>query len=297
MDRLDDYRAFVAIVDKGSLTAAARRLGRSLQAVSRALAGLEDEVGVELIRRTTRRSAPTEAGRAFYARIKAALAEIGDAKREAAGRRAEPAGLLRLTASSAFAPLYVVPAVAAFLAAHPRVEIELEVSDRYVDLIAEGIDVAVRIGALPDSSLKARRLADLRRVCFASPAYLARHGRPRRPEDLARHQCIVRTAALDGEAWPFTVDSRTRTVRVAGRFRASAAAAANAAAACGLGIGQAPLWQVRPLVDRGEVELILTRFEPPPLPVHAVWAEPRLPSAKVRAFVDLLAARFKRERL
>jgi DNA-binding transcriptional LysR family regulator len=297
VDRLDDFRAFLAVVDKGSLTGAARHLGRSLQSVSRALAALEQDVGVELVRRTTRRSAPTEAGLAFYGRITAALAEITEAKLEAGGRRAEPSGRLRLTASSAFAPLYVVPAVADFLAKYPNVEVELEVSDRYVDLITEGIDLAVRIGALPDSSLKARRLADLRRVCFAAPKYLARHGRPKRPEELARHQCIVRTAALEGDAWPFSIDSGLRTVRVAGRFRASGAAAANEAAVSGLGIANAPLWQVRDLVDRGSVELILTRFEPPPIPVHAVWAETRLPAAKVKAFVDLLAARMKRERL
>jgi len=285
------------VVDKGSLTAAARQLGRSLQSVSRALAALERDVGVELVRRTTRRSAPTEAGLAFYARIKAALADIAAAKLEAAERRAEPSGLLRLTASSAFAPLYVVPAVAAYLAAYTKVEVEIEVSDRYVDLIDERIDVAVRIGALADSSLKARRLAALRRVCFAAPGYLARHGRPKRPEDLARHQCIVRTAALDGDAWPFTVDDKTRTVRVSGRFRASGAAAANEAAALGLGIANAPLWQVRTLVDDGRVELVLTRFEPPPVPVHALWAETRLPSAKVKAFVDLLAVRIRRARL
>ncbi|MGH6977577.1 MAG: LysR family transcriptional regulator, partial [Stellaceae bacterium] len=181
MDRIDDYRTFVAIVDRGSLTAAARELSRSLQSVSRSLASLERSVGVELLRRTTRRSAPTEAGLAFYARVKEALAEIVAARLEAAGRRAEPSGRLRVTASSAFASLYVVPAVAAFLAAHPRVEVELDVSDRYVDLIAEGIDLAVRIGPLPNSTLKARRLANLRRVCFAAPTYLARHGRPRRP--------------------------------------------------------------------------------------------------------------------
>lgn len=285
------------MVDKGSLTAAARQLGRSLQSVSRALAALERDVGVELVRRTTRRSAPTEAGLAFYARIKAALADIAAAKLEAAERRAEPSGLLRLTASSAFAPLYVVPTVAAYLAAYTKVEVEIEVSDRYVDLIDERIDVAVRIGALADSSLKARRLAALRRVCFAAPGYLARHGRPKRPEDLARHQCIVRTAALDGDAWPFTVDDKTRTVRVSGRFRASGAAAANEAAALGLGIANAPLWQVRTLVDDGRVELVLTRFEPPPVPVHALWAETRLPSAKVKAFVDLLAVRIRRARL
>jgi len=295
--RIEDLEAFLAVVEKGSLTAAARRLGRSLQSVSRSLAALEQDIGVELVRRTTRRSSPTEAGLAFYRRVAAALAELDVARQEAAKRRSEASGLLRVTASSAFAPLYLVPAMAAFLDAHPQLEIELDVSDCYVDLVAEGFDLAVRIGAMPDSRLKARRLADLRQVYFAAPDYLAKHGRPRRPEDLLRHQCVVRTAARDGNVWPFTVDGRRRTVKVSGRFRASGAAAANEAVVRGLGIGHAPLWQVRSLVDRGSLELILTRFEPPPVPVHAVWPPTRMLAAKTQWFVDFLVKRLKAERL
>jgi DNA-binding transcriptional LysR family regulator len=297
MDRIEDFRAFVAIVDQGSLTAAANQLGRSLQSVSRSLAALERELGIELVRRTTRRSNPTDAGLAFYRRLGAALAEIENAKLETANRRAEATGLLRITASSAFAPLYIVPALPDFLAAHPRVEIELDLSDGYVDLIGEGFDLAVRIGDLPDSSLKARLLANSRRVLFAAPSYLAEHGRPRRPEDLKHHQCIVRSAARDRNAWPFKVDGRIRTVKVAGRFRSSGALAANEAAARGLGIATAPLWQVRALVDQGAVELILTRFEPPPVSIHAVWPATRLLPARTQLFVEFLTAELKRQRL
>jgi DNA-binding transcriptional LysR family regulator len=297
MDRIEDYAAFVAVVDSGSLTGAARRLGRSLQSVSRSLAALEREVGVELVRRTTRRSSPTEAGLALHRRLKAALAEIADAKLEVANRRSEPSGLLRVSASTTFAPLYVVPAVAAFLDSHPQLEIELELSDGFVDLVEGGFDLAVRIGEMPSSTLTAKRLADSRRVAFAAPAYFARHGRPKRPDQLSRHQCIVRTAAREGDAWAFTVDGRVKTLKVAGRFRASGAAAANEGAVRGLGIATAPLWQVRKLVDEGLVELTLTRFEPPPVPIHAVWPATRLPPAKTRLFVDFLAARLKAERL
>jgi DNA-binding transcriptional LysR family regulator len=297
LDRIEDFQAFVAIVDKGSLTAAANQLGRSLQSVSRSLAALEREIGVALIQRTTRRSNPTDAGLAFYRRLAAALAEIEAAKRETANRRAEATGLLRITASSAFAPLYLVPALPDFLKAHPRVEVELDLSDSYVDLVGEGLDLAVRIGELPDSSLKARLLAHSRRVLFAAPSYLAAYGRPRRPEDLKHHQCIVRTAARDGNAWPFKIDGRFRSVKVAGRFRSSGALAVNEAAARGLGIATAPLWQVRPLVDRGAVELILTRYEPPPVSLHAVWPATRVLPARTQLFVDFLAARLKGERL
>jgi DNA-binding transcriptional LysR family regulator len=297
LDRIAHYQAFVAVVEKGSLTAAARGLGRSLQSVSRSLAAVERELGVELVRRTTRRSRPTDAGLALYRRLSAALAEIDAAKEETANRQWEPSGFLRITSSTAFAPLYIVPAAGAFLAAHPKVGIELGVSDRYVDLVSEAFDLAVRIGELPDSSLKAKRLANLRRVVFAAPDYFAKHGRPRRPHELVNHECIVRTAARQGNAWPFQVDGRRQTVRVAGRFRTSGAVAANEAAAQGLGIGNAPLWQVRPLVDRGAVELALTRFEPPPVPIHAVWPATKVLAAKTQLFIDLLTAHLKAERL
>src|SRR5262249_4850902 len=166
VDRLEDLQAFVAIIDKGSLTAAARHLGRSLQSVSRSLAAVERETGVELLRRTTRRSAATEAGLAFHRRVGAALVEIEAAKAEAAKGRSEPAGLVRMTASTAFAPLYVVPALRAFLADYAKIEVELDLSDGYVDLVGEGFDVAIRIGELPSSNLRTHRLADLRRVVF-----------------------------------------------------------------------------------------------------------------------------------
>ena len=224
--------------------------------MSRSLAVLERDLGVELVRRTTRRSNPTDAGLAFYQRLSAALAEIDAAKVATSNRRVEATGVLRIAGSTGFTPLYVVPALPEFLAAHPGVEVELELSDRYIDLVGEGFDLAIRVGQMPDSALKARLLADSRRVVFAAPSYLATHGHPRNPEDLARHQCIVRTSARDGNAWPFKMNGRSRTVKVAGRFRTSGAVAANAAAAAGLGIASGPLWQVRSLLDRGAVELL-----------------------------------------
>jgi DNA-binding transcriptional LysR family regulator len=295
--RIEDFQTFVAIVEKGSLTAAARQLGRSLQSVSRSMAALEKEVGVELVRRTTRQCMPSEAGQAFYRRLSAALGEIEAARREAANHKSEPSGLLRITSSTAFSPLYLVPAAAAFLERHPGVEIELDLSDAYANLVGERFDFAIRIGALPDSTLKARRLANLRRVVFAARRYLDEHGRPECPDDLLHHQCIVRTAARDGNAWPFVVDGRPKTIKVGGRFRASGALAANEAALLGMGLANAPLWQVRSLVDCGEVELVLTRFEPAPTPLHAVWPGTPTPPAKTQLFIDFLAARLKEQQL
>jgi DNA-binding transcriptional LysR family regulator len=297
MDRIQDYQAFVAIVEKGGLTAAAKQLRRSLQSVSRSLAALEREVGVELIRRTTRRSAPTDAGLAFYRRLSVALGEIEAAKLETSTRRAEAVGILRVAGSTAFAPLYVVPALPVFLKDHPKVEVELDLSDGYVDLVGESYDLAIRIGELPDSNLTVRRLANSRRVVFAAPSYFARHGRPRRPEDLAHHQCIVRTAARDANAWPFRIDGRTKAVKVSGSFRTNSALAANEGAVQGLGIASAPLWQVRSLVDRGAVELIFARFEPSPIPIQAVWPTTRVQQAKTHLFVNFLAARLKNQQL
>lgn len=295
MNRIEDYQAFTAVIEKRSLTAAARRLGRSLQSVSRSLAALDHDVGVELIRRTTRRSNPTDAGLAFYRRLSAALAEIEAAKLETSNRRAEATGLLRIAGSTGFSPLYIVPALPEFLAAHPAVEVELELSDRFIDIIGEGYDLAIRIGELPDSALKARRLAYSRRVVFAAPSYLAKHGRPRSPEDLARHECIVRTATRGGNAWPFNVNGRLKTVKVAGRLQTSGAAAANMAAALGLGIAFGPLWQVKSLIDRGEVELILRRFEPSSIPINAVWPATKVLLARTQLFVEFLAARLRKE--
>lgn len=297
LDRLNDIEAFLAIVEKGSQAAAARHLGRSLQSINRSLTTLEQGISVELVRRTTRQSSPTEAGLAFYSRVKPAFVEIGEARLEAAARRSEPSGLLRIGAPVLFAPAYVAPAACDFMERYPAIEIELNVSDRQVDLFEEGLDLAVRIREMPDSTLKTRRLGELRLVVFGAPAYFARHGRPMHPDDLVRHQCILRTTDRNAEPWPFRVDGRRKSVRVSGRFRTDATAATHVAVARGLGIGMTPLWQIRNLIDQGIVELVLEDFEAAKAPVHAVWPSAKIPLAKTRLFTDFLAARLKSERL
>lgn len=297
MDRLDHLATFVAVVDEGGQTAAARHLGRSLQVVNRSLMTLERSVGVELVRRTTRQSSPTEAGLAFYRRIKPALADIADAKQEAANKRADLAGLIRIGAPVQFAAMHVAPAVCDFIERHPRVKVELRPSDREVDLIDDGLDVAVRIRHLADSTLKIRRLGELRVVAFGAPAYFASNGRPQHPRDLTRHECVVRVADGYPEPWPFRIGGERRLVRVDGRFRTDSVAATVAVVLRGLGLGLAPLWQIRGLLDQGLIDVILEEFEVPKLPIHAVFAPTRMPVAKTRALIDVLADRLRNERL
>lgn len=290
MSRIDDFEAFVAVVEQGSLTAAARRLNRSLQAISRSLAALEESVGVELVHRTTRRSMPSEAGTAFFHRVKPAIDELNEAKLQAANQHSEPSGILRVSAPVLFGPDFLVPVIADYMRKYPRVEVDLQLSDDFVDLGAVGFDLAIRIGNLPDSSLVAKRLGALRRVVFGAPSYFGQHGRPAHPFELSAHSCIVRTVDERPGEWMFQIDGKPRAVKVAGAFRSNLMTSIYAAAIQGLGLGYSPLWQIRHLVDDGRVELVLTEFEPAPVPIHALWPEGRSSAAKVRLFLDMLGA-------
>jgi DNA-binding transcriptional LysR family regulator len=293
MHRLEDLDAFIAVVEEGSLSAAARRLHRSLQSVSRSLAALERSIGAQLIRRTTRQSSQTEAGARFYSRVRPALSEITDAALEVTNQRSEPAGTLRITASALFAPTYLLPTVAEFMHRYSEVEIELTLTERIVDLVEENVDLAIRVGDLPDSGLKARRLGAIRRVVCGAPDYFARHGRPTHPEELTRHQCITRKLETKTEAWPFVIDGTPRTIRVTGKLRTDNTAVTSAAASLGLGVGFAPLWLVRDLVERGELEVILADFETPLVPINAVSVATKVPLPAARLFTDFLAQRLK----
>lgn len=297
MSRIEDLEAFLAIVEQGSLTAAAKRLGRPLQTVSRSLAMLEADLGVELVHRTTRRSMPSEAGQSFYRRIKPAVEEIHEAREEAAQRRSEPSGVLRLGAPALFAPRFLMPVIAEYMARYPRVEVDLDLADAFVDFAGSGLDMVVRIGELADSGLTGKRLGALRRVVFGAPSYFARFGRPAHPLELARHNCITRTVDERPGGWMFTIDGRPRAVKVSGTFRTNAMNAIYAAVEAGLGLGYSPLWQIKHLIDEGKVEIVLEAFEPAPVPIHALWLEGRSPSAKIRRFLDLLGEQLKLDRL
>ena len=297
MASLDDYAVLLAIVERGNLTAAAKHLGRSLQAVSRALSSLEQELGAPLIQRTTRRSRPTDAGLVFAERVRAALADLELARLELQERHGQVAGRLRVAGPVHFGPTYLTPIVAAFIERYPDIEAELVLSDGYADLLAEGIDVAVRLGTMPDSRLMTRRLGALRQVIFGAPGYFAAHGRPIVPADLRGHACIIRTTAQSPETWSFERGGQAERIEVAGRFRSSSPAACNEAAALGLGIAMAPLWQMRTLLDQGRVELVLTDHEPRLVPMQLVWPAGEALPLRSRLFIDFVAARIAAERL
>ncbi|GLQ96932.1 LysR family transcriptional regulator [Dyella mobilis] len=297
MASLDDYRVFIAVVEQGNLSAAARHLHKSLQAVSRALGALESELGVELIRRTTRRAQPTEGGLAFHARIRTALADIDLARSELASHGGRIDGLLRIGGSTLFSAPHLVPVIAAFMERYPDVAVELVVADRHADLQREKLDAVVRIGDLPDSRLHARQLGVLKQVTVGAPGYFAKHGRPGQPADLRKHACIVRQATHAAQRWEYQRGARLQAVEVRGAFSTDNAAACNAAAVAGLGIATSALWQVRSLIELGRLETVLDDWQLPVLPVHIVWPPSKQLPARTRAFIDFVAARLAAESL
>jgi DNA-binding transcriptional LysR family regulator len=294
-DRLAQIEAFTAIVDGGSFTAAAERLGLSRAAVSKQLMALEDRLAARLLNRTTRRSSLTEVGAAYYERCRQLLADLDDAEREAGRTGTRPRGLLRVNAPMTFGTMHLAPALPGLLAAWPELSVDLTLNDRTVDLIEEGFDVAVRIGQLADSSLIARRLAPCRLVCCAAPEYLRAHGEPRHPHDLAGHECLLYSYTAGRDGWEFGGAGGPRTVRVKGRLRANNGEALLAAAAAGLGIALSPTFMVSDELSAGRLVPILRDFPVPERGIHAVWAPGRHLSGKIRAFVDFLAARFAPE--
>jgi DNA-binding transcriptional LysR family regulator len=292
MDRFDALDAFLAIAEAGGLAAAGRRLGRSPPAMSRALAELEASLGVRLAERSTRRFALTEAGRRLAEQGRHAMTELEDALREAAGEGLEARGRLRLAAPLVFGRRHVAPVVAAFLDAHPAVSVDLVLSDAVVDLAEQGLDLAVRIGRLPDSTLRTRRLGTLRRILVASPAYLARRGTPEAPEELAGHDLVVFGPQAAPPVWRFAGgEGREVTLRPQARFAVNEAEAAVAAAAEGRGILQSLSYQAAEEVASGRLERILRAHEPPPIPVQLVFPAGRFMPARLRAFLDEAAPR------
>lgn len=298
MDALRELETLVAVVEEGSLTSAARRLGRSLQAVSRSLQMLEKSHGATLIVRTTRTCRASPAGVRFYQRVKGAFAELELARTELAEEAQQLAGRLRVNAPTLFGPAYVAPLAAEFLQRHPGLALSLELADDYRDPSESGADLTIRIGETPDSRLVARRLGTIRRVAFAAPSYLAQHGRPLRPQDLSSHACVLRTGLPNPSRWTFRSRQGDEiAVNVGGRFDSDQVAAVNAGVAAGMGIGLAAFWQIRDWLEAGQVELVLPDYEPAGLPLHALWLRTRKLPARTRLLIDFLAARLMNERL
>lgn len=284
MDKLRAMQVFVHIVEAGSLTGAAAVLGMSGPAVVRSLAALESAIGVRLLQRTTRRSSLSDEGREYYERCKRVLAAVDEADTSMSARRSEPHGRLRITAPATYGRMHVAPIVNAFIAKYPAVEVDLLLLDRVVDLIEEGLDAAVRIGELPDSTLVARALGETRRVVCAAPAYLRRAGIPKTPAELQAHRCIVFSGLAAANEWAF--GAKRQRVAVRPVLRTNQVDAALDACIRGLGCGQFLSYQVEAALREGRLKRLLKEYEPPPLPIHIVYPHAR-PSSNVRAFIDL----------
>jgi DNA-binding transcriptional LysR family regulator len=292
MDNLTGMAVFARVVDARSFTAAAAALGLSKSAVSKQVARLEDRLGARLLNRTTRRLSLTEVGAAFYERCARILAEVEDAELAVGRLQDAPRGTLRINAPMSFGQLHLAPAVADFLNGHPGLAIDLTLNDRIVDLVEEGYDVAIRISRLADSSLIARRLVPSRRVVCGSPAYFERHGVPRHPADLRRHNCLLYSYLPSAEEWQFVGPDGPAAVRVSGTLRANNGDALEAAMLTGLGVALQPTFIAGRDLQAGRLVAVMPDYVDESASVYAVYPHSRHLSAKVRAFIDFLAARF-----
>ncbi|MDG5494789.1 LysR family transcriptional regulator [Niveispirillum sp. BGYR6] len=295
MERLEDLRLFTLVAEGRSFTRAADRLGLSKSAASRRIGELETRLGARLFNRTTRHISLTQVGEGFYQRVSQILEALEEAERSVASQHAAPRGRLKLAAPMSFGIQHLSSAVAEFMERYPEVEVEMELSDRFVDLVDEGFDLAVRIGRLKDSSLVARRLCPVRAVLCASPGYLARRGTPQVPADLLQHDCLIYTNSSTPEQWSFRTEpgaEETRSIRVNGRLYANNGDALREAAVTGQGLVLLPTFIVGEALSRGRLVPVLDDYLLSQSAVHAVYPANRHLSPKVRAFVDFLASRF-----
>ena len=293
MDRLQAMTVFARVVEQGSFARAAERLAISSSACSRQVAELEAHLDTRLLNRTTRRLSLTESGQGFYERCVQLLADLEEAEQAAAQTAARPRGTLRITTSINFGVRHVSPAIGAFLAKYPEVRFDVSLSDRIVDLVEEGYDLAIRIGSAGGETVVARKLGEARMVACASPAYLTAHGTPRTPEDLARHACLTYEYMQLRNVWPFRgKDGCEHAVRVSGPLHSNNGDLLAAAAVAGVGIAYEPEFILGPDLKAGRLVPILSAYSSPLGPIYAVYPSRRYLSAKVRAFVDFLAERF-----
>lgn len=288
MDRYQAMTTFVRVVETGSFSAAARQLNVGQPAVSKMIAGLEGRLRVSLLIRSTHGLTPTEAGQRFYERAKAAIQEADEAELAARGAGAGLSGCLRVSAATTFARLHIVPLLPRFLERHPELEIDVILDDRVIDLVAEGIDVSLRMGALPDSSAVARKLATGGRSVLATPTYLARAGEPHGPADLAGHEAVIYSQLPN--AWSFTREGAETSVSVRGRVRVSAAEGLRAAVLADIGLTIASDWMFAPELAAGTVRRVLEDWALPPLDLWAVFPAGRMASAKARQFASFVEA-------
>jgi DNA-binding transcriptional LysR family regulator len=278
------------VVDAGSFSAAARRLHVGQPAVSKTIAQLEEKLGVRLLLRSTRGLTPTEAGLQYYERAKRSIEEANEAELLARGAGKGLTGKLRVGAAVTFTSLHVIPHLETFLAAHPDLQIDIVLDDRQIDLLEHGIDVALRMGSLGDSSMTARRLAQTRRVALATPAYLKAHGEPKTPAELARHQAVIYNPGGGPGIWHFRRGETEASVAVTGRIHVSAAEGVRAAVMADMGITVASEWMFSEEIRNGAVKILLDEWSLPAIDLWAVFPTGRMVSAKARAFADFVEA-------
>ena len=290
-DRIDQIRSFVRAAETGSFSAVARERGVGQPTISKQVAALEERLGVQLLSRTTRSVGLTEAGARYYEAVRESLEGFEAA--EVAARGGALAGRLRVGCAVAFGAVQIIPRLPAFFEAHPELSVDLVVSDAFLDPVEAGVDLAVRIGELRDSSLLARRVGTTRRVTVAAPGYLARRGRPRAPADLHDHDCVLFARSQLGVTWPYVTDEKPNPIEVSGRFTADASPGVLEGIRTGLGIGLLPLWLAGPDLAAGTLVRVLEDHEPPSLPIHLISPPRRYTPPKVRAFADYLSEAYR----
>ncbi|HEX7910108.1 MAG TPA: LysR family transcriptional regulator [Paraburkholderia sp.] len=285
MDRMAAMETFVAVVEAGSFSAAARRLNVGQPAVSKSIAQLEERIGTRLLLRSTRGLNTTDAGQHFYEHARVAIEEADEAEHAARQSSESLSGRLRVSAATTFARLHVMPALKRFLDQHPQLEIDVVLDDRNIDLLEEGMDVGLRMGSLDDSAMTARRIGRCPRYVVGTPAYFAEAGVPVTPADLSRHQAIVYSQRGGGESWSFSQSGKETAVVVSGRLRVSAAEGIRTAVLGNMGVAIASQWMFAPELADGSVRAVLTDWQLPPLDLWAVFPAGRLVTSRARAFV------------
>jgi DNA-binding transcriptional LysR family regulator len=294
MDRFENMRTFIRVVEAGTISAAADRLGVAKSAVSRRLKELEEHLGVELFHRTTRKMNLTDTGRAFYHQSVRILEDVLEAELATSQAHGTLKGSLKIALPSTFGIMHMGPAINEFLKAHPQIEFDLDFNDREVDLIQEGFDLAIRIANLPDSSLIARRLAPIQNVICASPSYLEQSGMPRTPDELVDHRCLVYSLLSDYEYWNLTdIEGKEIRTKIHPYLKASTGEFLRDAAAEGMGIIMVPSFIAYKEIESGALVPILEDYNPPQIDAYAIYPQTRHLSHRVRAFVDFLVKRFE----
>ena len=288
MDRLAAMETFVRVFETGSFSEAARQLRLGQPAISKSIAQLEERLGIKLLLRSTRGLTPTEAGEIFYQRAKRTIEEADEADVAARGAGSSLSGRLRVGAAPTFASLHVIPNLPEFLAAHPALEMEIVLDDRNLDLIEEGIDVSLRMGDLPDSSLTARKIGQSRRLVVGTPAYFRSAGEPRIPAELEGHECVIYAKGSGRDVWPFRKADSEITVTVKGRLRVSAAEGVRSAVLAGMGLSVVSEWMFSRELASGEAKAVLTDWAIAPIDLWAVFPAGRVASAKARSFASFV---------